>query len=83
MTKIERKAIAKAIEQSKRPSVLGAEISKELGRIEHVNPFEAGRLLDSADYVKGWEACHLQMAEALRFISSAKAAEVKKYSEQK
>lgn len=79
MTKQEKDAIAAMIKKSHKPSVTHAQY--EGGKRIEMNELpEAARLLESDDYQKGWEACHLQMTEALKFICSGKPKELLRYA---
>jgi hypothetical protein len=79
MKTIERKALAKLIENARTPSVPGAELTRELGRVELHTPLESIRLLRSNDFRKGWELCHHRFAESLQYIVGATDKQLKDY----
>lgn len=82
MTKLEKKALAKLIDNARTPSVPASQYGGDLGRVELHSTAEAGRLLGSEDFKKGWELCHAKFTEALQMIAAGNAEHLKLYARQ-
>jgi hypothetical protein len=83
MTKLERKALQHAIENSQHPTVRVRSYdfgSERASHTQHTSDANADRLLDSPDYKAGWEACHKAIKETLEFIMSASISDLKRYA---
>ena len=78
MTELQKKAIAQVINNARHPTVTGG-IFERKKMTTLISAKEAGRLLASEDYCKGWEACQLAMSESLRFVVAATSKELKHF----
>jgi hypothetical protein len=77
---IEKQFLTALVNERRRPSVTGSTWD-EHGHTMQNTPAEASRLLESADYVKGWEACHRSFHEALALFVRGELtlADIKRY----
>lgn len=80
MTDLERRVLTAIVNSNREPHVCGAEYDGG-ERTENCDPIEAARLLQSADFKRGWEECrrsfHASLSELVR--GTLTTADMKRY----
>lgn len=76
MNRLEKDYIKALMQYTVKPMVEAASFDNEHGYLS--NHAEAIRLMDSADYRAGWEACHARLKDVLVWLMKSPPSEVRK-----